>query len=61
MQSFGRRIPFGFLEDVRQRFTSAYGEVCKAAVAYEYNTEFSRVLSERCHFFSNDPAADAIR
>jgi vesicle-associated membrane protein 7 len=24
-ESFGRRIPFAFLEDVRARFTSSYG------------------------------------
>lgn len=30
------------------------------AVAYEFNTEFSRVLSQRMTFFSNDPSADTI-
>ena len=59
-QSFGRRIPFGFLEDIRQRFMAAYSGSCKAAVAYEYNTEFSRVLAERLRFFATDPAADTI-
>lgn len=31
----------------------------KQAVAYEYNTEFSRVMAERAAHFSN-PASDAI-
>ncbi|GFR43269.1 hypothetical protein Agub_g4331 [Astrephomene gubernaculifera] len=58
-ESFGRRIPFAFLDDVRGRFAGMYGAAAKEAVAYEYNTEFSRVLAERAAFFS-DPAADAI-
>ena len=39
---------------------AAYSGSCKAAVAYEYNTEFSRVLAERLRFFATDPAADTI-
>lgn len=30
------------------------------AVAYEYNTEFSRVLQQRMEFFGSDPAADTL-
>ncbi|KAG1673010.1 hypothetical protein FOA52_005940 [Chlamydomonas sp. UWO 241] len=57
-EAFGRRIPFGFLEDVRTRFRVAYGDAVKDAAAYEYNA-FSTVLAERMAFFS-DPSADAI-
>jgi vesicle-associated membrane protein 7 len=32
-EAAGRRIPFGFLEDVRARFMSAYGDAVKDAVA----------------------------
>ena len=46
-QSFGRRIPFSFLEDIRGRFMAAYGEACGAAVAYEFNAEFSKVQEGR--------------
>ncbi|KXZ42022.1 VAM5/VAMP75 protein [Gonium pectorale] len=58
-EAFGRRIPFAFLEDVRGRFVATYGAAAKEAVAYEYNTEFSRVLAERAGFFS-DPSSDII-
>ncbi|KAG2445134.1 hypothetical protein HYH02_008602 [Chlamydomonas schloesseri] len=58
-EGFGRRIPFAFLDDVRGRFVAMYGAAAKEAVAYEYNTEFSRVLAERAAHFS-DPSADAI-
>lgn len=59
-ESFGRRIPFAFLEDVRTRFVATYGSAAKEAVAYEYNTEFSRALAERATYYSSDPGADAI-
>ncbi|KAG2502181.1 hypothetical protein HYH03_000668 [Edaphochlamys debaryana] len=58
-EAFGRRIPFAFLDDIKTRFTATYGAGAKEAVAYEYNTEFSRVLAERAAFFS-DPSADTI-
>ena len=45
LQAAGRRIPFAFLEDVKGRFVSRYGSAAQAAVAYEYNTEFSKVRS----------------
>ena len=48
MQGLGRRIPFAFLEDIKQRFESAYGASAASAVAYEYNTEFSHTL--QVHF-----------
>ena len=43
-QGLGRRTPFAFLEDIKQRFESAYGASAASAVAYEYNTEFSHTL-----------------
>ncbi|DBB02583.1 TPA: hypothetical protein ACH3X3_011563 [Trebouxia sp. C0006] len=60
-EAFGRRIPFAFLDDIRDKFLSAYGpEAAQYAVAYEYNTEFSGVLQQRMRYFANDPNADAI-
>ena len=61
LQAFGRRIPFAFLDDIRDKFLRAYGpEAAQYAVAYEYNTEFSGVLQQRMRYFANDPNADAI-
>jgi len=61
LQAFGRRIPFAFLDDIKDKFLSAYGpEAAQYAVAYEYNTEFSGVLQQRMRYFANDPNADAI-
>ncbi|MCO5557720.1 hypothetical protein L7F22_011291 [Adiantum nelumboides] len=54
------RIPFTFLEDVRSRFLKAYGRMCRTALAYAMNDEFSRVLAHQMEYFSNDPSADSI-
>lgn len=49
------------MEDVKDRFLSLYDPVrAHNALAYEYNTEFSRVLQQRMVFFNTDPNADAI-
>lgn len=59
-EAFGRRIPFAFLEEVRNRFGTAYGGGATTALAYAYNTEFSRVLHQQMDYFSSNPAADAL-
>lgn len=41
---FGRRIPFSFLDNIKNRFMSTYGRYCQNAMAYAFNAEFSRVL-----------------
>jgi vesicle-associated membrane protein 7 len=59
-EAFGRRIPFAFLEEAKHRFTAAYGGAATTALAYAYNTEFSRVLHQQMDYFSTNPAADAL-
>lgn len=53
-----RRMPFLFLQDVKDKFRASYGERAKTAIAFAMNTEFSRVLAERMEFFNENPAAD---
>eukprot|EP00270_Netrium_digitus_P011356 TRINITY_DN3609_c1_g3_i1.p1 TRINITY_DN3609_c1_g3~~TRINITY_DN3609_c1_g3_i1.p1 ORF type:complete len:257 (+),score=76.54 TRINITY_DN3609_c1_g3_i1:207-977(+) len=58
---FGRRIPFTFLDDVRLRFLKLFGRAAaQAALAYEMNDDFARVLAQQLVFFSSNPNADAI-
>lgn len=59
-EDFGRRIPFAFLEDVRERYLNRFGEEVHTAPAYEHNAEFSRVLEDRMAFYSTDQRADTI-
>lgn len=61
LQALGRRIPFTFLDDIKEKFLAAYGpEAAQHAVAYEYNTEFSSILQQRMRYFVSDPNADTI-
>lgn len=59
-EGVGRRIPFAYLEDIKTKFFNEYAHVCKEAVAYEFNTDFSRVMAQQMDYYSNNPAADTI-
>jgi len=59
-EEFGRRIPFAFLEDIKNRFRATYGDRGKTAIAYGMNTDFSRVLQNQMDYYSNNPSADRI-
>ncbi|CDH58873.1 vesicle-associated membrane protein 714 [Lichtheimia corymbifera JMRC:FSU:9682] len=59
--SFGRRIPFAFLQDIKERFLERYGKD-RALEAPPYGlNEFSRVLSKQMEFFSSNPSADRLK
>ncbi|GLT81992.1 hypothetical protein SLE2022_004100 [Rubroshorea leprosula] len=58
--TFGRRIPFSYLEDIHMRFMKNYGRVAPYAPAYAMNDEFSRVLHQQMEFFSSNPSADTL-
>ncbi|KAJ2400091.1 hypothetical protein GGI23_002255 [Coemansia sp. RSA 2559] len=58
---FGRRIPFAFLQDMMERFVSAYtdSEIANAS-AYGLNS-FSRSISRQMDYYSRNPQVDSIR
>ncbi|KAJ3110369.1 Vesicle-associated membrane protein [Phlyctochytrium bullatum] len=58
--TFGRRIPFAFLEDISRRFESLYAERAQTAIAYGLN-EFSRTIASQMEFYSSDPSSDRLR
>ncbi|XP_057534276.1 vesicle-associated membrane protein 714 [Amaranthus tricolor] len=58
--TFGRRIPFSYLEEIHMRFMKNYGKIAQYAPAYAVNDEFSRVLHQQMEFFSSNPSADTI-
>ncbi|KAL9660622.1 hypothetical protein QQ045_025439 [Rhodiola kirilowii] len=58
--TFGRRIPFAFLEDVHQRFVRTYGRAILSSPAYAMNDEFSRILAQQMDHYSNDSNADRL-
>jgi len=59
-EEFGRRVPFAFLEDIKNRFRASYGDRGRTALAYGMNADFSRVLQNQMDYYSNNPAADKI-
>ncbi|XP_019453852.1 PREDICTED: vesicle-associated membrane protein 714-like isoform X1 [Lupinus angustifolius] len=58
--TFGRRIPFSYLEDIQMRFMKNYGRVANYAPAYAMNDEFSRVLHHQMEFFSSNTSTDTL-
>ncbi|CAG8564957.1 690_t:CDS:2 [Funneliformis caledonium] len=59
--TFGRRIPFSFLQDIKERFLATYSkERANTALPYGMN-EFSKVIAKQMEYFSNDPSADKIK
>jgi len=59
-EAFGRRIPFAFLDDIKNRFKSTYGDRGRSAIAYAMQSDFSRVLQKQMEYYSNDANADKI-
>jgi len=59
-EEFGRRVPFTFLEDLKNRFKATYGQRGKTAPAFGMNEDFSRVMKNLMDYYSNNPNADRI-
>lgn len=60
MQDVGRRIPYAFLEDVKQPFLPRHEEEARDGYAYSLDESFKPVLEDRLKFFSRSNEADAI-
>ncbi|CAO3564257.1 unnamed protein product [Mortierella alpina] len=59
--TFGRRIPFAFLLDIKGRFLAHYGRE-RAMVALPYGmNEFSKTIAKQMEYFSTNPNADRIK
>ncbi|KAG7337279.1 synaptobrevin [Nitzschia inconspicua] len=51
------RIPFGFLEDLKNNFIAKFGlEAAQTAIAFAMNEEFKNIISERMEFYNSDQA-----
>lgn len=56
-QQLPRSVAFEFLDDIRNRFISTYGERAKTAIAFAFNADFQRVLQTQMDHY-NAPRAD---
>jgi len=54
-----RRVPYAFLDDVKDRFKAAYGETAQTAIAFSMNEEFGRTLQGQMEYF-NGPNGDSL-
>ena len=59
-QSFSQRLSFAFLEDIKNKFHSAYGSRGRTALPMGMQADFCRVIQTRMDFYSSDPSADKI-
>jgi len=55
-----RRIPFAFLEDIKNRFKYTYGDRARNAIAFQMNDDFGRELQKQMEYYNSNPAADNI-
>lgn len=60
-ESFGRRLPFSFLNDIKERFVTSFRERGRNAIAYGLNREFAPILKQQMEYYSKDPSADPYR
>ena len=58
-ESSKRRIPFAFLDDVKQKFRATYGDKANKAIAFSMNEEFGKILRKQMEYF-NGPSADTF-
>ncbi len=54
------RVAFNYLNDVKKRFTTTYGDRMYNAHSYQLNGEFGRVLSAQMNYYSNDVDSDKL-
>ncbi|KAJ1453214.1 synaptobrevin-domain-containing protein [Pelagophyceae sp. CCMP2097] len=56
-ESFKRRVPFAFLDDVKNRFFATYSDQGLTAIAFSMNADFGRTIQKQLEFY-NGPQAD---
>ncbi|CAM9122016.1 unnamed protein product [Ascophyllum nodosum] len=54
-----RRIPFAFLQEIKNRFQATYGDRALTATAFAMNEDFSRTLEKQMDVF-NSPDGDQL-
>ena len=53
-------MAFAFLDDIKERFQSSYGDRGKTALPMGMQADFCGVLQTRIDFYTNDPKSDKI-
>jgi len=58
--AFAKRRAYGFLIDIRNLFIGKFGDSWQYAIAYSMDAQFSRTLSDRMNYFTNDINSDKL-
>jgi len=59
-KDLGTRIPFAFLENVREDFASKCGDRAKTSVAFGLTDEFGPTLQQLMTYYSEDPNVERL-
>jgi len=51
-----RRVPFNFLDDIKDKWRMKYADSGQGAIAFQMNDEFSGILAERIQYFQSSGA-----
>ena len=54
-----RRLPFSFLEDLKETFFSTFGNVAQTAIAYSLSEKFGKIMQKKMDHY-NDSSTDAL-
>ncbi|KDO19185.1 hypothetical protein SPRG_14796 [Saprolegnia parasitica CBS 223.65] len=57
---FKRRVPFQFLDDLKARFLTTYGDRGRTAIAFAMNAEFQHVIQRQMDYFNANPEVDTV-
>lgn len=54
-----RRIPFSFLDDIKNRFKAAYGDRAQTAIAFAMSEDFGRTMQKQMEYY-NSSSSDSL-
>eukprot|EP01130_Rhizamoeba_saxonica_P000212 TRINITY_DN10200_c0_g1_i1.p1 TRINITY_DN10200_c0_g1~~TRINITY_DN10200_c0_g1_i1.p1 ORF type:complete len:244 (-),score=53.38 TRINITY_DN10200_c0_g1_i1:31-762(-) len=60
-EEFGKRIPFAFLNDIKQRWRASYGDRGRNAIPHQMQADFGRVLQRQMDYFVDDVSSDKFK
>ncbi|CAI5741944.1 unnamed protein product [Peronospora destructor] len=55
-----RRVPFMFLEDMKNRFQATYGDRTHTAIAFAMNDQFQHEIHRLLDYYNANPDADSL-
>lgn len=60
LQQFQRSRAFLFLNEIKRRFTTTFGDTAQIAISYGMNSEFAQVLANEMKHYTESKDLDTI-